>query len=219
MIINSCSKHSSVRRDQSSCHGEMDEDGKESAGGEELFQIIDETGEGWGFDLTPETVTKPLATVTAGLFGLGMLAGIPAGLAVARNQVGKEGGKKVKPSMAGFLFASGAFMTGTMLCGAMGAAGMYGLKWYYEVETFEEFGIAMRDAVPKRRREVEAGLGPLISRIRLSASDSLPGPLDRLREKFRQSKTGVWMRSHFELEPSIDAEGSEKSDGNRNDLT
>lgn len=189
-----------------------EQDGEKSCTGEELFQIIDETGEGWGFDLNPETVAKPLGAITGGLFGLGMLAGIPAGLMVARNQVGKEGGKKVKPSMAGFFFASGAFVTGTMLCGAMGAAGFYGLKWYYDVDTFEGFGMAMREAVPRWRREMEAGLGPLITRIRSSASDSLPGPLERLRAKFRVSKTGVWVRSHFELDEAVDARAPKHSE-------
>eukprot|EP00171_Calliarthron_tuberculosum_P020564 IDg20564t1 len=98
---------------------------------DELFHIIDETGEGWGFDLDPATVARPLAALTAGLFGLGMLAGVPAGLVIGRNQLEQEGGKKVRPSISGFLFAARAFACGTALCGAMGAAGVFALRWYY----------------------------------------------------------------------------------------
>lgn len=173
-------------------------EGSDENNNSELFQIIDETGEGWGFDLNPETVAKPLAAVTAGLFGLGMLAGIPAGLVIGRNQMEQDGGKRVKPTKSGVLFAAKAFAYGSLLCGMMGAAGVYGLRWYYEVETFEEFGKAMRKAVPRRRMEMENGLGPLIKRIRSYASESLPVPLHNARERFRQSRAGVWVRSHFE---------------------
>ncbi len=105
------------------------------------------------------------------------------------------------------------FFYGTMLCGAMGVAGFYGLKWYYDVDSFEEFGQAMRQAVPRRRREIETGLGPLLSRIRSRASDSLPGPIVKMREKFQQSRTGIWMRSRFELDIGSDSGLQERKDG------
>lgn len=166
----------------------------------ELFQIIDETGQGWGFELDPATVSRPLAMLTGGLFGLGMLAGIPAGLMVGRSQLEQDGGKKVRPSLSGFFFAARAFMYGTALCGAMGAAGVYAVRWYYDAESFEEFGEAMRTTLPKRRQEMENGLGPAITRVRAMASESLPAPLARARERFRRSRAGVWVRSHFEVD-------------------
>ena len=174
---------------------------------QELFQIIDETGEGWGFDLTPETMVRPMLIATGSLFGMGMLAGIPAGLAVGRAQLGSDSPaaqKQVKPTLGGFLFATRAFLYGTMLCGAFGVAGMYGLKWYFQADSFEEFGTAMRNVVPKRREEMEKGLDPVISRIRARASASLPEPVRRLQERFRRSSTGVWIRSRLGLESDSD---------------
>ncbi len=163
--------------------------------GEELFQIIDETGEGWGFDLTPAVVMRPLASISATFLGLGMLAGIPAGLWVGRNQLSSDGAKKkVRPTAEGFLFATKAFACGTALCGALGVAGFYTLRWYYSAETFEDFGREMRVVIPQRRAELENGLGPAVSQIRILARESLPAPLARLREKFEKSRTGVWLR-------------------------
>lgn len=180
--------------------GELQDDN-----GTELFAIIDETGEGWGFDLNPETMARPIAIATGSLFGLGMLAGIPAGIAVGRSQVGKDSkAGPVKPTMAGVLFATRAFLYGTLLCSAFGVAGFYGLKWYYDADTFEQFGARMRSAVPKRRQEMETGLGPVVSFIRSQASNSLPGPIQKVRERFQNSRAGVWMRSHFEADATSD---------------
>lgn len=166
-----------------------------SDGNEELFQIIDETGEGWGFELKPGVVARPLASISATFLGLGMLAGIPAGLWVGRNQLSSEGAKqKVRPTAEGFFFATKAFACGTALCGALGVAGFYTLRWYYDAETFEDFGRAMRVVIPRRRAEIEGGLGPTVDLIRARARESLPAPLARLREKFESSRTGMWLR-------------------------
>lgn len=166
--------------------------------GEELFAIIDETGEGFGFELTPQVLAKPLAIGSAGLFSLGMLAGVPFGLAMGRTQDDGKGMKKVRPSLDGLKFAATTFGLGTLLCGAMGVAGFYGLKWYYQVETFEEFGEAMRKAVPERRNEMETGLGPILDRVRRNAAHSLPGPMRSLQERFHDSWLGKYIKEQVE---------------------
>lgn len=86
---------------------------------DELFQIIDESGEGLGFDLTPETLAKPFAIGAASLFTLGMMAGIPFGLALGRSQEAKGSSKKVAPTMGGVKFAATTFGLGTLLCSMM----------------------------------------------------------------------------------------------------
>lgn len=55
-----------------------------------LFSIIDESGEGWGFELTPSTVAKPLALLGGVLFAVGAMAGVPAGIALGRSAAATE---------------------------------------------------------------------------------------------------------------------------------
>lgn len=190
-----------------------------AGGDEELFQIIDETGEGFGFDLTPQTLMRPIAIGTSALFGVGMLAGIPLGVAMGRAQEndrrGVKGGKP-RPTMAGLKFAASTFGLGTLLCGAMGVAGFYGLKWYYEAETFEDFGKAMKKSLPARRREIEVGLQPILDKVRNSAGGSLPGPMRRLQDRFHQSRLGIWMKEQVDasvtmMNDNVQAEGEQIS--------
>ncbi|KAI0565004.1 hypothetical protein FGB62_22g130 [Gracilaria domingensis] len=166
---------------------------------DELFQIIDESGEGLGFDLTPEALAKPFAIGAASVFSLGMLAGVPMGLVMGRSQESKGTSRQVRPSLDGVKFAATTFGLGTLLCGAMGVASFYGLKSFYEVESFEEFGLVMREVVPQRRAEMETSLGPVLKFIRRNAGDNLPGPMKRLREKFLQSRLGVWIKEQVDI--------------------
>jgi len=192
----------------------------------ELFQIIDETGEGWGFDLTPATVRRPLAAVSATLLGIGMLAGIPAGIWAGRVQLSTErsngdininsginGRKVVKPTMEGVFFAAKAFAYGTALCGAFGYATFNLVKWYYQVDSFEEFGRVMRDVVPEHRDGMESGLSPAITRIRSYARENLPAPLANARVKFEQSRPGIWFRQRVADASSLIIIEDDQGDG------
>lgn len=185
---------------------------------EELFAIIDETGEGFGFELTPEVLAKPLAIGTCALFGLGMMAGVPFGLAMGRSHEGKGKGlkaAKVRPSLEGFKFAATTFGLGTLLCGAMGLAGFYGIKSYYDVETFEEFGNVMKQAMPIKRHQMEAGLKPVLDKVRQNAGDSLPGPMRRLQERFLQSRLGLWIKDHVDVSVAVAPESYADEKGDR----
>ncbi|PXF43797.1 hypothetical protein BWQ96_06418 [Gracilariopsis chorda] len=160
----------------------------------ELFQIIDETGEGFGFDLTPETLAKPFAIGAVSLFTLGMMAGIPFGLAMGRSQETKGSSKKITPTMGGIRFAATTFGLGTLLCSMMGAAGFYGIKTYYHVNSFEEFGRVMRETVPDRRAEMEKGLAPVLAFVRKNAGENLPGPMKSFRDWFHVTRLGKWIK-------------------------
>lgn len=63
-----------------------------------LFTIIDESGEGWGFELTPSTVAKPLAMLGGTLFAVGAMAGVPAGIALGRSAAAAEDRAAAPPS-------------------------------------------------------------------------------------------------------------------------
>ncbi|GAB0494708.1 hypothetical protein MMPV_006004 [Pyropia vietnamensis] len=63
-----------------------------------LFTIIDESGEGWGFELTPSTVAKPLALLGGFLFAVGAMAGVPAGIALGRSAAAAEDKAAAPPS-------------------------------------------------------------------------------------------------------------------------
>lgn len=65
-----------------------------------LFAIIDETGEGWGFELTPSTVAKPLAILGGVLFAVGAMAGVPAGLALGRSAAAADDAAAPAPPAA-----------------------------------------------------------------------------------------------------------------------
>lgn len=169
----------------------------ESKSDDELIVIIDETGEGFQFDFTPEAMAKPLGIGTASLFSLGMLSGIPFGLAMGRTQEAKRVTKKVVPTLDGLKFAAGSFGLGTLMCGAMGAAAFYGIKTYYEVDSFQEFGEAMRKSVPERREKLESGFGPMLNFIRRNATENLPRPVVALRDRFRNSSCGKWIREQI----------------------
>lgn len=194
------------------------EDMKSDAPEQELFAIIDETGEGFGFDLTPEALATPLAIGSGALFGLGMMAGVPFGLAMGRVQEGdKKGvkGAKVRPSLEGLKFAATTFGLGTLLCGAMGVAGFYGIKQYYKVESFEEFGRVMKTSVPVKRDRMETGLKPVLDKLRQNAGDSLPAPMQKMRERFERSRFGIWLKEQVDIsvvvtESNTDAENLDK---------
>lgn len=183
--------------------GDFQNNGREQdARDGELFAIIDETGEGFGFEMTPEALAKPLAIGASALFSLGMLAGIPFGLVMGRSQEGDGKGfkaGKARPSLDGLKFAATTFGLGSLLCGSMGVVGFYGIKRYYNVETFEEFGNVMKQTVPIRRREMETGLKPVLDRVRQNAGDSLPGPMRRMQERFLGSRFGNWIKEQVDF--------------------
>jgi hypothetical protein len=192
--------------------------------GEELFAIIDETGEGWGFDLDPATVMKPLAITSAALFGFGMLAGIPAGLALGRSEeaAGPEhlGKPKPRPTVGSALFAFRAFLYGTLLCGTCGAAAAYATAYYYDVWTWRDFGAVMRRVVPKRRESIDNALSPLLNRMRRSASETLPGPMNTARDRFGDSRLGIYIRGRIEKAVTVTDTGhpTEPSEVQRKDV-
>lgn len=163
------------------------------------FAIIDESGEGWGFDLDPETVARPLAMASLGLFTAGALAGVPAGLALGRTANDDSGGKnKPRPTLGGALFALRAFVAGTALCAGAGAAAAYATAWKYDAWTWREFGAVMRDVVPKKREEIEGTVGPLLGSVRGAAADGLPGPTARAKDRFGESRIGQYIRAQIE---------------------
>lgn len=162
------------------------------------FVIIDESGEGWGFDLNPDTVARPLAMASLGLFTVGALAGIPAGLALGRSADDSGGKNKPRPTLSGALFALRAFATGTALCAGLGAGVAYATAWRYDAWTWREFGAVMRDVVPKKREEIEGAVGPLLGSVRGAAADGLPGPTARAKDRFGESRIGQYIRAQIE---------------------
>lgn len=173
---------------------------------EELFQIIDETGEGFGFDLTPSSLAKPMLVGSATLFGIGMLAGVPLGIAMGRaEETGKKlkGSARVQPSLSGVKFAAASLGLGTLLCATLGVATFHTMKWYYQVETFEQFGNIMRETVPARRANMEKSLSPVLNTVRQSAGDNLPAPMLRFRERFENSRFGRWVKSQVDASITI----------------
>lgn len=178
---------------------------------EGFFNIIDESGEGFGFDLTPETMVRPVMIGTATLFGVGMLAGVPLGIAMGRSAEESSGSTKlsssisatastgakqpVRPSMDGLKFAASTFGLGTLLCASMGVAGFYAIKSYYGVNSFEEFGHVMRTTVvPARRHQMESSLAPALNSLSQAAGDNLPTPVSRAQERFGGSRFGKWIK-------------------------
>lgn len=195
-------------------------DSVDDSGNEELFAIIDETGEGFGFELTPEALMKPIAIGSLTLFGVGMLAGVPFGLAMGRvDDSGSKGAKagKARPTMGGLKFAATTFGLGTLLCGAMGFAGFHGVKWYYDVNSFEEFGQVMKRVIPMRKNEMETGLKPMLDIVRSKAGESLPGPMRRMSDKFSNSRFGIWMREKVDESLIIDDNSNEASNPNQSE--
>lgn len=191
----------------------MDDPRQAQATDEELFTIIDETGEGWGFDLEPSVVAKPLAAVSGALFGFGMLAGIPAGIALGRAQDPSESGKKTRPTAGGAFMAFRAFVYGTMLCGAMGAAGAYAAAWYFDAWTWKDFGIAMRGVAPGVQRDIESAVNPVLNPIRRGASEGLPAPAAEARDRFGESRIGKYIKQQIELatqDPGPEPDADEK---------
>lgn len=191
-----------------------------SGSSEELFQIIDESGEGFGFDLTPDTLAKPIMIGTATLFGVGMLAGIPLGFAMGRAEETGKGAKgvtKVRPSLDGIKFAATTFGLGTLLCASMGAVAFYGVKQYYQVESFEQFGQVMRETVPAHRMEMEQTLSPVLDSVRRSAGDNLPASMQNLRRRFEHSRFGRWIKSQVDASVTItdEAETRDNSEAHR----
>lgn len=111
-----------------------------------LFSIIDESGEGWGFELTPSTVAKPLALLGGVLFAVGAMAGVPAGIALGRSAAaaednavappptpaglaGRRGGGGVTPSPPAVVASAGAKPSAARaeLSGVLFAAKAFGL--------------------------------------------------------------------------------------------
>lgn len=159
------------------------------------INIIDESGNGFGFDLDPATVAKPLAITSGVLFSLGALAGVPMGVAMGRSTEEKS---KVKPTVGGALFAARAFLYGTLLCGAFGAVSMYATARYYDVWAWEEFGDVMRDVVPRKRDEIETTVAPLLASVREGATEGLPGPTEKAKDWFGESRVGIYIRGQIE---------------------
>lgn len=186
---------------------------------EEFFQIIDETGEGFGFDLTPEALARPLLIGTSALFGVGMLAGIPIGIAMGRSEESDKGvssasAKKARarPTLDGVKFAASAFGLGTLLCAGMGVSAFYAIKSYYEVDSFEQFGYVMRHDVSDRRVWIEKNISPVLSSVRCAATENLPEPVRRLQNFFGQSRFGRWIKENVQSSVTIieDEESSQK---------
>lgn len=174
----------------------------------ELFQIVDESGEGFGFELTPQALARPLAIGTASLFAVGMLAGIPVGIAMGRSDetrgsASSSNKRAARPTLGGVKFAASAFGLGTLLCASMGVAAVYAVRTYYAVDTFDEFGRVMRQAVPARRKEMEENLSPLLDKVRKNASDNLPGPVQRLQQQYSDSRLGRWLRRQVDSSLTI----------------
>jgi hypothetical protein len=187
---------------------------------EELFQIIDESGEGWGFELEPATVIKPLAMASAALFGFGMLAGIPAGIAIGQIEEGpassNRSGRKLKPTAGGVFFAFRAFVYGTLLCGAFGATAAYATAYYYDTWTWKDFGDAMRVVVPKRRLALENAVTPWLEALRRGASERLPEPISRARDRFGDSRVGIYIKNKIERSTEVEVDTSAVSRESRN---
>lgn len=170
------------------------------------LNIIDESGEGFGFELNPATVAKPLAITSGVLFGFGAIAGIPMGIAMGRTAEDKN---KVKPTMGGAMFATRAFLYGTLLCGAFGAVSMYATARYYNVWTWQEFGEVMRHVVPQKREGIESTMSPLLSSVREGAAEGLPGPTEKAKDWFGQSKMGIYIRNQIEEATNVDEDEGE----------
>jgi hypothetical protein len=168
----------------------------------EIFTIMDESGVGWGFDLDPATVARPLAIASGVLFSLGMLAGIPAGLALGRTEESTTsvgtGCKPVRPTAGGAWMAFRAFACGTLLCGACGAAATYATAYYYDAWTWDEFGRVMRDVIPGKRDRIESTITPWLDPVRSGAAEGLPGPVSRARDRFGESRIGIYLRTQIE---------------------
>jgi hypothetical protein len=186
---------------------------------EELFTVIDETGEGWGFDLEPATVIKPLAIASAALFGFGMLAGIPAGLALGQTEEApspeNRGKTNHRPTPAGAFFALRAFTYGTLLCGTCGAAAAYATAYYYDAWTWHDFGAVMRRVVPKKRDAIDNRLSPLLDRMRRGATENLPGPMNRARDRFGESRIGMYIKHQIESAVTVPDDEPEVSTDNK----
>jgi hypothetical protein len=183
--------------------------------GEFEFAIIDESGEGFGFDLDPDTVGRPLALASLGLFSVGALAGIPAGIAMGRAGEESSSSSKARPTLGGALFALRAFAYGTALCGALGAAGAYAVARHYDAWTWAEFGRVMREVVPRKREGIEGAVVPWLDSVRAGAEDGLPGPTARARDRFAESRVGTYIRTQIEeatreLSREEDGDGTEK---------
>lgn len=178
----------------------------------ELFQIIDESGEGFGFELTPEALIRPILIGTGTLFGVGMLAGVPIGIAMGRSaeDSGRRGsGTKVvgksppRPSLDGLKFAATTFGLGTLLCASVGLVSFYSVKRYYQVETFEEFGQIMRKSIPNRRSQMESGLTPILESVRQTAGDGMPTFAQRWQRRIEHSRLGRWIKKQVDESVNI----------------
>lgn len=189
--------------------------GTEPSDADGFFNVIDESGEGFGFDLTPENLFRPILIGTASLFGVGMLTGIPIGIAMGRSSeesntrtttIASKQGTKPPPraSFEGLKFAATTFGLGSLLCASMGVAGFYAVKTYYGVDSFEQFGHIMRsDVVPNRRKQMEDRLLPLLRSVRQTAGDTLPGPVRRLQKRFEGSRFGRWIKKQVDESVNI----------------
>jgi hypothetical protein len=168
----------------------------------EIFSIVDEAGEGWGFDLDPATVVRPLAITSVMLFSLGMLAGIPAGITLGRSEEASSAtpnmGKNIKPTASCVWLAFRAFAYGTILCGACGAAATYATANYYDAWTWDEFGRVMRDVVPGKRETMEKSIAPWLEPVRVAAAGRLPGPVSHMKDRFCESRLGIYVRTRVE---------------------
>lgn len=184
-----------------------------NANSEELFQIIDESGEGFGFDLTPEALARPLLLGTSALFGVGILAGIPIGIAMGRSEEpskrvssGAAKGAQVKPTLDGVKFAASAFGLGTLLCAGIGVSAFYAVKTYYDVDSFEEFGQIMQHVVSDRRIWIEKRVSPILGSVRSAATENLPEPVQRLQHRFGESRFGRWIKDNVQSSVNIVSE-------------
>lgn len=170
----------------------------------DLIRVIDESGE--GFQFTPSSVAKPLGIACLLLFGTGCAAGVPLGMAMGWGDSDHEKKKKgtrvripdAKAQASGFAFALKAFAYGTLLCGALGIVGVYGIHRYFKVDSIQEFGEEMRVIVPRKRKTMEAYFEPGLKSIRSSAQQNLPAPLAGLQARFNRSVFGRWAKKNVQ---------------------
>uniref|UniRef100_A0A7S0ZLF0 Transmembrane protein 242 n=1 Tax=Timspurckia oligopyrenoides TaxID=708627 RepID=A0A7S0ZLF0_9RHOD len=174
---------------------------------EEPFQIQIEAPADFNVDeaFSPSRMAAPLLFVSGGLFMIGLMGGIPAGLAYGRaamddddKKLGKT--KKSKDSKgsikgditgasskSGLRFAVLSFLYGTALCGAFGCAMVYGVHKYYEVNSIEEFVEKMRVVIPQKRKNLQNSIDPILNSIRNTATNTFPNIVNSLTLSFQSS--------------------------------
>lgn len=183
------------------------DDGEDLGGsGPEWVRIVKEEGSDEvvtsSYAWTVGRVALPLGLVCGVMFGVGIAAGVPLGMGAARAE--EKDGKRprvevTRAQMAdGAKWAARAFGYGTLLCAAMGVAGVLTVRRVYEVDSIEGFGQRMREVLPARRRAIEEKAEPVVEAVKRVAGETLPGWFCKQRDAFMGSRFGAWMRRRVE---------------------